>query len=118
MSPIFYTKIQEKIFIMIKKIINKLIFRIKPQNTVEQTHYQWIVHHCRSNDRVFFGPFNSYKELDAFFEDPKNERIQCSVELLISPNCPKEQYWYNPTDYLLENHSYLFDREPNTNALH
>lgn len=74
--------------------------------------YQFIVHHCRATDRVFFGPFKNHRELDAFFDDPKNAGIQCAIELLISPNVSKEQYWYNPNDYLREHHSYLFEREP------
>ena len=88
-----------------------LKFLKNKKKTNFQPHYSWIVHHVRSTDRVFFGPFKSYKELDAFFDDPKNKGIHCSVELLISSDCPKDQYWYNPTDYLLENHSYLFERE-------
>lgn len=103
---------------MIKKIINKLIFRVTPQNTDPIPDYQWIIHHCRSTDRVFFGPFKNYQEIDNFFEDPKNKGIQCSVELLISPTCPKDQYWYNPSEYLLEHHSYLFKRLEEHNALH
>lgn len=95
----------------VKTIFNKIIFKFKPQNTVEEPHYQWIVHHCRSTDRVFFGPFKNYQELDTFFDDPKNQGIQCSIELLISPNCPKDQYWYNPHEYLSEKHSYLYHRE-------
>jgi hypothetical protein len=89
------------------KIKNKFIKTKSPQIA----HYSWIVYHTRATDRVFFGPFSSYKELDAFFDDPKNKDIQCGIELLISPNCPKEQYWYNPNDYLLENHPYLFQRD-------
>ena len=98
-----------------KKFIYNLFNLNKKQELNKQEeelpHYQWIVHHCRSTDRVFFGPFKSYKELDDFFEDPKNERIQCSVELLISPTCPKDQYWYNPIDILLDKYPDLYYRE-------
>jgi hypothetical protein len=96
---------------MVMKILNFL----KKKNTPlieSQIHYSWIIHHVRSTDRVFFGPFKSYKEVDAFFDDPKNKSIQCSLELLISPDCPQEQYWYNPNDYLRDKHPYLFDRDP------
>lgn len=103
---------------MIKKIINKLIFTIRPQNTESIPDYQWIIHHCRSTDRVFFGPFKNYEEIDKFFEDPKNKGIQCAVELLISPTCPKDRYWYNPNEYLYEHHSYLFKRLEEHNAIH
>lgn len=93
---------------MFKKLFNKFFFNHNSDQPVER-HYSFIVHHTRATDRVFFGPFNSYKELDQFFADPKNKNIHCVVELLISPNCPKEQYWYNPQEYLLENHPYLFE---------
>lgn len=96
---------------MAMKIIN--LFKKKNKIlTHSEIHYSWIIHHVRATDRVFFGPFSSYKQVDDFFNDPKNKGIHCSLELLISPNCPKEQYWYNPHDYLLKNHPYLFEREP------
>lgn len=94
------------------KIINYIKTKFFKAPISNEVHYSWIIHHCRSTDRVFFGPFKSYKEIDDFFADPKNHGVQCSVELLISPNCPKEQYWYNPYDYLRDNHPYLFEREP------
>lgn len=90
------------------KSLFKKIFKRKK----ELPHYQWIIHHCRDTDRVFFGPFKNHKELDDFFDDPKNRGIQCGIELLISPTCPKEQYWYNPTEMLREKYSELFYREP------
>ena len=93
------------------KFITKIKSKFIKTNSPQITHYSWIVHHTRATDRVFFGPFNNYVELDAFFDDPKNKNIHCSVELLISPSCPKEQYWYNPQDYLLDKHPYLFDRK-------
>jgi hypothetical protein len=38
--------------------------------------YQWILHHVRATDRVFFGPFESYEELDEFYETiPKAQQI-------------------------------------------
>jgi hypothetical protein len=92
---------------ILKSLFSKNENKIQPQQ-----HYSWIIHHVRATDRVFFGPFKDYRQVDNFFNDPKNKGIQCSVELLISPNCPKEQYWYNPTEYLLDNHFYLFDRDP------
>ena len=70
--------------------------------------YQFIIHHQRATDRVFFGPFKNYEELNKFFQNSKNSGVQHCVEILISPTCPKEQYWYNPPKYLEENHSYLF----------
>jgi len=94
---------KEKLFNVLKKKFNR---------SPSAPDYQWIVHHCRSTDRVFFGPFKNFTELDAFFDDPKNKGINCAVELLISPTCPKDQYWYNPSDYLRDNHPYLYTREP------
>lgn len=93
---------------MLTNILLKFKSTFKKQSVPD---YQFIVHHIRATDRVFFGPFKNHKELDAFFEDPKNKGIHCSVELLISPTCPKEQYWYNPPEYLIEHHSYLFERD-------
>jgi hypothetical protein len=84
----------------------KKLFRKKPQQD-----YQFIVHHTRSTDRVFFGPFKNYKELDTFFEDPKNRSIQHGVEILISPTCPQDRYWWSPLEYLAEHHDYLFERD-------
>lgn len=62
--------------------------------------YQWILHHTRSTDRVFFGPFESLAEIDEMYDTiPHAEHIHCSIELLINPFvCPKEQWWYNPMD--------------------
>lgn len=93
------------------KILN-ILKRKKLQTIPSPVHYSWIIHHVRATDRVFFGPFKSYKEVDSFFDDPKNKNIHCSLELLISPDCPSDQYWYNPNEYLLEKHPYLFEREP------
>jgi hypothetical protein len=98
-----------------KKFIYNLFNLNKKQELNKQEeelpHYQWIVHHCRSTDRVFFGPFKNIKELDDFFKDPKNERVQHSIELLISPTCPKDQYWYNPLDQLSTNYPALYYSE-------
>lgn len=91
------------------KLINKIKNLILPKTIKPQ--YQWIIHHTRATDRVFFGPFSSYKEIDKFFDDPKNQHIQCNVELLIGPDCPREQYWYNPLEELIEKHPYLFERD-------
>ena len=75
--------------------------------------YQWILHHVRSTDRVFFGPFNSYKELDEFYETiPNANRIHCCVELLINPfvaSC--DEWWYNPYDELEKKNPELFNRK-------
>lgn len=91
------------------RLINKLksiIFKSKKQ----QQNYQWIIHHTRSTDRVFFGPFSSLTEVDNFFKNvPEAERVHRSLELIISPQCPPDQWWYNPNDYLADNHPYLFD---------
>ena len=75
--------------------------------------YQWILHHVRSTDRVFFGPFDSYDELDEFYQTiPEATRIQCHVELLINPFvCEPNKWWYNPMDELKENHPELFYRK-------
>lgn len=92
-----------------KNIFSKLFNRKKSE---QLPHYQWIVHHCRSTDRVFFGPFKNHQELDEFFDDPKNKGIQVGIELLISPTCPKDQYWYNPQDMLREKYPELYYRKP------
>lgn len=74
--------------------------------------YQWILHHVRATDRVFFGPFDSYQELDEFYETiPKAQQIQCCVELLINPFvCSSDNWWYNPMEELMENNPELFER--------
>lgn len=74
--------------------------------------YQWILHHTRSTDRVFFGPFDSYEELDEFYTTiPKAEQIQCCVELLINPFiCAVDEWWYSPLDQLKEKNPELFYR--------
>lgn len=92
--------------------MKKFIYNLFNLNTKQELpHYQWIVCHNRSTDRVFFGPFKNFKELDEFFQDPKNERVQHSIELLVSPTCPKEQYWYNPLDKLLIKYPDLYYQE-------
>lgn len=75
--------------------------------------YQWILHHVRSTDRVFFGPFKSYEELDMFYETiPEANRIHCHVELLINPFIvPSSNWWYNPQENLLETNPELFERK-------
>jgi len=75
--------------------------------------YQWILHHTRSTDRVFFGPFDSYEELDLFYSTIANaERIHCSVELLINPFVASyDEWWYNPYDELEKKNPELFKRK-------
>lgn len=75
--------------------------------------YQWLLHHIRQNDRVFFGPFESYEELDKFYETiPKAEQIQCCVELLINPFvATSQEWWYNPFDEIEKTNPELFKRK-------
>ncbi len=90
-------------------MFNKIKSILSKQNKKQQ-HYQWIIHHTRATDRVFFGPFNSLTEVDNFFKNnPKAKTVSRGLELLVSPDCPPEQWWYNPNDYLQQNHTYLFD---------
>lgn len=79
--------------------------------------YQWILHHTRATDRVFFGPFKSYEELDLFYETIENaERIHCSVELLINPFVATSlEWWYNPYDELEKYNPELFKRKKEQN---
>lgn len=72
--------------------------------------YQWILHHTRSTDRVFFGPFDSYEELDKFYGTIANaERVHCCVELLINPFVASyDEWWYNPYDELMKKNPELF----------
>jgi hypothetical protein len=90
-------------------MFNKIKFIIFNKKNKNQ-HYQWIIHHTRSTDRVFFGPFKSLSEVDNFFKNnPQAVHVSRGLELLISPHCPSEQWWYNPNEYLQQHHSYLFD---------
>jgi hypothetical protein len=78
--------------------------------------YQWILHHVRATDRVFFGPFESYEELDEFYETiPKAQQIHCCVELLINPFIT-EDWWFNPFDDLEKKYPELFKRKKDANA--
>jgi hypothetical protein len=89
-------------------MLNKLKFILFKQKKQPQ-HYQWIIHHTRATDRVFFGPFNSLTEVDNFFQNnPEAQRVSRGLELLISSQCPPKQWWYNPDDFLKDNHSYLY----------
>lgn len=79
--------------------------------------FQWILHHTRSTDRVFFGPFDSYAELDRFYGTiAKAEQIHCCVELLINPFVAAyDEWWYNPHEELVKNNPELFIREKEEN---
>ena len=79
----------------------------------DKPKYQWILHHVRSTDTVFFGPFENYKELDLFYETiEKAEQIHCYVELLINPFvAPCDEWWYNPYDELQKKNPELFNRK-------
>lgn len=89
-------------------MFNKIKSIFKPKKI--QSDYQWIIHHTRSTDRVFFGPFQSLTEVDNFFKNnPEALHVSRGLELLISPQSSPKQWWYNPNDYLQQNHSYLFD---------
>jgi len=76
--------------------------------------HQWIIRHDRATDSMYFGPFKSMTEADAFifkFENHTTKGYSAGLTLLLNPNVTPEEWWYNPLDSLIKNHSYLFKSE-------
>lgn len=87
-------------------MINKIISKFKK---APQKNYSWIICHTRATDHVYFGPFKDYAEVDSFYNSvPQAQRIQYNLQIMISPNCPPDQWWHNPLDKLVAIQPELF----------
>ena len=80
---------------------------------INKPKYQWILHHVRATDRVFFGPFENFDEIDLFYQTiPRAEQVNCFAELLINPfECTADEWWFTEIDKLQEKNPELFKRK-------
>jgi len=78
----------------------------------KELKHQWIIRHDRATDSVYFGPFKSMTEAETFiskFQNHTTKGYGPGLTLLLNPNLPSEEWWYNPLDKLIKDHSYLFE---------
>lgn len=79
----------------------------------KELKHQWIIRHDRATDSVYFGPFKSITEAETFivkFQNHTTKNYSPGLTLLLNPNLPAEEWWYNPLDKLIKNHSYLLNQ--------
>lgn len=83
-----------------KLFLNKLKSLFIKTKIESQPDYHIILHHTRSTDRVFFGPFKNMTEVDDWYKsNPYASQVQNSIEILISPYSNPEHWWYIPLDH-------------------